>query len=230
MNILLVGANGRMGKAIQEIDNNKVKIIAGVDLFTDGKIPIFLSFNEIDQNTLAKIDMVLDFSSPTILEAELEFCKQHRFSLIICCTGHTKKQLRAIKDYAKHMPILKTQNTSTGIFLIKTMLNSGKQMLDGFDVCIIETHHKNKKDKPSGTAKMLMDTLGNKQELSVYSIRGGTNAGEHEIKLMGEYESISIKHVAEDRKLFAVGAIKICEKFSHISKNGYYELDDILKA
>ena len=226
MNILLVGANGKMGRCVIGGSCEKVNIVAGVDKVGEGVIPIYKSFGDIDENILHKLDMVLDFSLPNVIEMELEFCKKNNLPLVICATGHMESQLQSIKEYSKFFPILKTANTSLGVFMVKEMLNAIKDLVGDYDISIIETHHKNKKDMPSGTAKSLAGVFTDRN-IEIHSVRGGTNAGEHEIRIMGEHESITIKHIAEDRRLFACGAIKMCEKFSQVNDCGLYSMDDI---
>ena len=226
MNILLVGANGRMGSIIQKENYKNVSVVAGLDINKGGKIPVYNYFSEISQKLMDDIDMVLDFSNPCVLTNELIFCKKNKLPLVVCCTGHSEKQMAIMTEYSKHIPILKLDNTSFGIYIIKKMLNSVKALIGDYDVCIIEAHHKNKKDAPSGTAKLIKNILEN-ESINTYSIRVGSVVGEHEVRLLGKCEQISIKHIAEDRSLFAKGALKICEKFSHIKNNGMYEIDDI---
>ena len=229
MNIILVGASGKMGRAIYDINKKNVKIIAGVDLIKNEKMQQnYQKFKEIPQKIINNCDILLDFSNPEVIYDELLFCKKYKIPLVICSTGHTNEQLNLINEASKAVPIFKTNNTSWGVYIVVRILRQFSKYFSNYDINIIEKHHRLKKDSPSGTAVMLKDAITeNNKNINILSVRGGTVVGEHEILFCGEHEYISIKHVAEDRKLFAYGAIKICEYMRHAKIAKLYSFDDL---
>lgn len=231
MNILIIGINGKMGKMLNSVANdNNCKIVAGIDKNAknyDKNTKIYENFEKIPEIITKKVDIVIDFALPDIINSELNYCIKNNKKLIICSTGHTEKQLQDIKIASKKIPIFKTANTSVGIALIQKILKDNLNIINDYRIEIIEKHHKNKKDKPSGTAKEMLNILNNQP--NCYSIRAGSIVGEHEILLFGESEQISIKHIAESRTLFAIGAIKIA-KFMHKQNLAkLYDMNDLLK-
>ena len=229
MKILLVGALGRMGKII--IENYSQQIIAGVDLKSEKvQIPIFSNFANIPKKTINDIDVVLDFSSPSVLEDEIKFCIQNNKPLVICATAHSNTQKKLIKCASKKIPVFVTNNTSLGVFLLDRIIDSVSKQLVKYDIGIIDIHHKNKKDVPSGTSKHIIDVL-NKYGVKpdIVSLRGGTEVGEHRIILMGENEKIEVSHTASDRRLFASGAIGICEYMNNNKVKKLYTMNDLIK-
>lgn len=240
MNILLVGINGRMGQEIlklaEEKFDNEINIVAGIDKVetcekykkNNKKIEIFGEFSNIYQNLIEKIDIVLDFSSPKIIQEELMFCKKYNKKLIVCSTGHSEENIKLIKKYSGYIPIFLSPNTSMGVAFLVSILKSYIKFIKNYEIKIIETHHKNKKDTPSGTAKSFIDELKSHYlNAEVISLRGGNCPGEHEIVLLGQNEKISIKHEAYSRELFAEGALKIAE-FMKDKKAGLYTMELLL--
>lgn len=228
MNILLVGINGRMGQYLKNIAINAGnKIIAGIDIKNDIKNNIYNNFN-INKNIIKDIDIVIDFSMPNIIDEELGFCIKNNKKLIICATGHTQDQIKLIENASKKVPIFLTANTSLGIALISKILKDNLDVINQYQVDIIEKHHINKKDAPSGTAKGFLQVLNKKaNNVNCYSLRAGSVPGEHEILLFGTGEQISIKHIAESRELFAVGALRIAEFMKNITKPSLYGMEDM---
>ena len=229
MNIILVGASGKMGQTICDLVNNRCNIIAGVDRIKNKKIhQIYENFEKIPQKIIKNCDILLDFAGNSVIKDELLFCKKNKISLVICSTGHTESELNLIKLASNEIPIFMASNTSFGISIISSILKAYLQFFDCYDVSIIEKHHVNKKDAPSGTAIVLKNSLGCfDKKIDIVSVRGGSVVGEHEVLFCGQYEQISIKHVAEDRKLFALGALKICEFMMSVSEAKLYSSDDL---
>lgn len=232
MNILLVGINGKMGQMLKSIAISKnYNIVAGIDKNTDKDektIKIFDKFEQIPQLIVNNIDIVIDFALPEIIDEELDFCIKNNKKLVICSTGHNQKQLQKIKQASNIVPVFKTANTSIGVALLEKMLQDNLNILSEYQIEIIEKHHKNKIDKPSGTAKELLKILNDKP--NCYSIRAGSVVGEHEILLFGNEEQISIKHKAESRGLFAFGAIKIAEFMQTQNSAKLYTMKNLLNA
>lgn len=229
MNILIVGINGRMGQMLKEVAiKNNHKIIAGIDIKKDVKNNIFNNF-KLPKNILEKIDIVIDFALPSVLNEEIDFCVKNNKKLIICSTGHTKEQIETIEKASKIIPIFKTTNTSVGIALILKILHENINILKDYQIELVEKHHAQKKDSPSGTAKSILNELDKAQKnIPCHSMRAGSVTGEHEILLFANGEQISIKHIAESRELFATGAIKIAEFMKKIKAPRLYNMFDLL--
>lgn len=229
MKILLIGSSGRMGKKVIECaSENNIEILAGVDIVCGGdKFKTYKKVDDIPQSITNEVDVVLDFSLPQNTKNVLEFCKKNSKKLVICCTGHNADDLKHINESSKFIPIFITGNTSIGVYLICKILSDNKNIFKKYDIDIIEKHHKNKKDAPSGTAKMFGKCLSDDDErITYHSIRSGTIVGEHEIMLSTNYEQIYLRHVAQDRKLFAEGALKICEFIAEKNQSGLYSMED----
>lgn len=228
MQIILVGINGKMGQILNNIANkNGHKIIAGIDVKNSGK-NIYTNFN-LPQKILKNSDIVVDFARSEALEEEIEFCKNNNLKLIICSTGHSKKQLNLIKNASKKIPIFLAPNTSLGVAIISKILNDNLRLLKQYDISIIEKHHSQKVDSPSGTAKaFLKDLKPLNKKIDCVSLRHGTVFGEHQILLFGQGEQIEIKHVAQSRELFALGTLRIVEFMKNICHAGLYTMQDIL--
>ncbi len=249
INILLCGANGNMGKNVSEIVSEKddFQITCGVDKNTDmfSNYPVFLTFSDV----VDKCDVILDFSTPALIDDMLSFAKKNKLPVVICTTGYSDEQTEKIREAAKEIPIFFSYNMSLGISLLKDLAKKAATVLgDGFDVEIIEKHHNQKIDAPSGTAIMLADEINgvfdnsysyefdrhskrqkrDKNEIGIHSVRGGTIVGEHEILFAGKDEIIALSHSAFSKKVFAVGAINAI-KFIKDKPNGLYSMDDLLK-
>ena len=150
MNILIVGINGKMGKILNSVaKDNNCKIVAGIDKNTknyDKNTKIYENFEKIPEIITKKVDIVIDFALPDIINSELNYCIKNNKKLIICSTGHTEKQSQDIKMASKKIPIFKTANTSVGIALIQKILKDNLNIINDYRIEIIEKHHKNKKN------------------------------------------------------------------------------------
>ena len=228
MNILLVGANGKMAKNVKVVNKKFKHVIFELDKNTENNMQ-FKSFFDISNEIAKKIDVVLDFSSPQVLKSELNFCEKHKIPLIICSTGQSKADNTIIKKYSSLFPIAIVPNTSLGIYLMTKMLKSILKNIKDFDIDLVESHHKLKKDAPSGTAKMLIKILEN-YDVNIHSIRAGEIVGTHEIILTSQYEQLKISHTAFDKKLFALGALNLCQKFQKTISPKLYSIEEILSS
>ena len=253
MNILLVGSQGKMATKIKEIaEQNKATIIAEIDKnfcstfrckklasnddnlkTSNRKTDIkkshkyqYKKFCEIPSNIIKKIDVVLDFSNPEILKDELMFCSQNKLPLALCTTGQNRASFDLVNEYAKTVPIFMSSNTSFGINLVCNILKNFCQYFDSYDIDIVEYHHKNKIDCPSGTATELAKILHNYSP-HIHSIRAGDIVGKHDILLSSQYDQITISHQAFDRKLFAKGALDICHFLNRDIPPKLYTMNDI---
>lgn len=224
---ILVGACGKMGRVIADIVSKRedCEIIAGVDKFPkDCSFPVYESISEITD----KADAVIDFSHPSALDDLLNYSAKTGTSLVLATTGYDDEQKKKIKDASKVSPIFFTYNMSMGINLLANLAQKAVEILgDGFDIEIVEKHHNQKIDAPSGTALMLADAIcevtpnpmkyeydrhskrekRTKNEIGLHAVRGGTIVGEHEIIFAGRDEIITLSHSARSKEVFAVGAV-----------------------
>ena len=163
-------------------------------------------------------------------------------NIVIGTTGYTSDELKVIDEISKSNPVVYSANYSLGIILMNKLLKIATPILkDNFDIEVVEAHHKNKKDAPSGTAKMLINTLKSEtgyhevthaglrksDEIGVSVIRGGSVAGMHEVMYLGDDEVLSIKHEASSRLIFAKGAV-LASRFIIDKKDGLYNMDNVL--
>ena len=225
--IILSGALGKMGKAITAcVDNrNDCEIVAGIDLATEEcNFPIFKSFNDINVDA----DVIIDFSHPSVLNDLLAFAKEKKIPAVIATTGLNDEQIEDIKNASKVVPLFFSANMSIGVSLVSELAKKAAKVLQGsFDIEIVEAHHNQKIDAPSGTALMLADSISEaldekpiyefdrhskrmkrtKNEIGIHAVRGGTIVGEHEIIFAGPDEVIKISHSAYSKQLFANGSV-----------------------
>lgn len=247
--LILNGANGKMGKTIIELVKTNEKnfnIVYGVDKNTEKNIYNIEIYNNFKEDI--KTDVIIDFSNPDSLESVLSFSTKTKTPIVIATTGYSQKQIEKIKNASKETAIFFTFNMSIGInLLIELVKNSYKILKNNFDIEIIEKHHNQKIDAPSGTAIMIANAINeeadgkfeyiyNRQnvrkkrennEIGIHSIRAGTIVGEHEVIFSGEDETISISHIATSKKIFAVGSLKAAE-FIKTKKSGLFNMKDLL--
>lgn len=247
MKIILSGCTGSMGKVITELiskEKIKMEIVAGFarKKRRDFKYPIYNNFTEIREEA----DLILDFSSHSCLEEILDYALKMNLPVVLASTGYSKDQERQIKSASNEIPILYSGNMSIGINVLLNVLEKLSRDLEGFNIEIIEKHHKYKSDSPSGTANMLFDAvnkgrdgsllkkegrhgidlLRKPEEVGIHAIRGGTITGEHSVIFAGIDEIIEIKHIASSKTIFAIGALKAC-KFIIDREVGLYDMKDV---
>ncbi|MDQ0150462.1 4-hydroxy-tetrahydrodipicolinate reductase [Eubacterium multiforme] len=246
--IILNGASGKMGTVITNIvkDFKDLEIVAGIDRFPkkDSPYKIFASPSDVD----IEYDVLLDFSRAEALKGLLELTEKTKKPLIICSTGFSKEDLDLIDEKSKTLPLFRSANMSLGINLINSLLKKVAPLLYGnYDIEIIEKHHNQKVDAPSGTALLLADTIKDsldeetkyvygrsghhkreKEEIGIHAIRGGSIVGDHDVIFAGTGEVIELNHKAISREVFAVGALKACEYMSKVTKPGLYTMDDVI--
>lgn len=242
-NIIISGINGKTGKYVYRSAKEQcLNVVCGVDKAKSEEpdCPVYSSFDLITQTA----DVVIDFSSPSNLFGLLDYCVSTKTPLVICTTGYSPEEEKEISDAAESIPILKISNTSLGVSLfIKTITDLAAKLPD-YDIEIIEKHHNEKKDSPSGTAKKIIESLirvkknadivygrkGNNVringEIGVHSVRGGSVTGEHTVYFFGKNDYISITHSALDKKLFSDGAIEAA-RFISTKSNGLYNEKDL---
>lgn len=245
--IVLNGCSGKMGKMITECAKNfkNLEIIAGIDKFpSNTSYPIFENIQDLN----IEYDVLLDFSRADALRDLIELTEKTNKPLVICSTGFTQEDLDLIEEKSKSLKLFKTGNLSYGVNLICSLLRKITPMLYGnYDIEIVEKHHNQKVDAPSGTALMLADAAkesikdttkyvygreGNakreENEIGIHAVRGGGIIGDHEVIFAGTGEVIELTHKAISREVFAVGALKACEYMASVTQPGIYDMNDVI--
>ena len=248
--IMLSGCNGRMGQAIVAAvaGMDTMNIIAGVDTFTEKKneFPVYSDAMEYG----GQADVVIDFSNPSSLSSILSYCITKHTPLVLATTGHTEQQIAEIESATAKVAVFRSANMSLGINLITELAKQTTKLLAGaYDIEIVESHHNQKLDAPSGTALLIADAVKSvfpsgdaeyiynrqdrrekrgKNEIGIHSIRGGTIVGDHNILFAGNDELIEIRHSALSRSVFANGAIKAAA-FMADKTTGLYSMEDIIR-
>lgn len=246
--IILSGANGKMGRVIQNVVSlrDDCEIVAGVDLNTEStSFPVYTDINEITE----KADVIIDFSNPVLLDNLLAYSKANKMPLVIATTGYDDNQKAQINDASKECPIFFTYNMSMGINLLANLAKKAVSVLGSdFDIEIIEKHHNQKIDAPSGTALMLADAIcekidndmkyeydrhskrekRTKNEIGLHAVRGGTIVGEHDIMFCGRDEIITLSHSARSKEIFAVGAVNAAV-YMNGKDAGLYDMAELIK-
>ena len=245
--IILCGANGKMGRVIRDIVSKRddCRIAAGIDLNTQSdSFPIYSSFDEIKEDA----DVIIDFSHPSALTNILTYCKKRKMPVILATTGFSDVQKKEFTEASNEIPVFFSANMSLGINLLIALAKTATKLLEGnFDIEIVERHHNQKIDAPSGTALAIADAIDEtlsypaeyvydrhavrkkrkKTEIGLHAVRGGTIVGDHDIIFAGTDEVIELKHSAHSKEVFAVGAIKAA-KFITDKPAGLYNMNDII--
>ena len=247
--IILNGCNGKMGMAVSRIvaERNDCEIVAGIDLNTEStrEFPIYKSIKNV-----AKADVIIDFSHPSCLSDLLEYAVTTKTPIVVATTGLSDADIENVKSAAKAVPVFFTFNMSLGInLLIELSKTASKVLGDRFDVEIIEKHHNQKIDAPSGTAIMLANAINevndgkytyeyNRQarrekrdckEIGIHAIRGGNIVGDHEVIFAGHDEIISLSHSASSKEVFAAGAVNAAVFISDV-KPGLYDMKNLITS
>lgn len=247
-NIILNGACGKMGTVIAKCVSKRddCRVVCGVDLYSsdENSFPVVDDFKKVD----AGADVIIDFSNPKSLDSMLEYAKENKMPVVICTTGFSKSQVDQIKEASEYLPIFYSGNMSLGINLIIELSKKACNVLgDAFDIEIIEKHHNQKLDAPSGTALMIADALAStmdeapcyvydrhsyrkareKNEIGIHSVRGGTIVGEHEVIFAGHDEVLKISHTAQSKEIFAEGSINAAIFLSQ-KPNGLYNMSNMI--
>jgi len=249
--MIIHGCMGRMGQVLTATAESAsdVEVVAGIDLLAgegDTDFPVFASLQECR----AEADVVVDFSSPKALSSLLKGVKEKKIPLIIATTGHTQEDRALIAEASETVPIFVSANMSLGVNLLSEMAQKAATVLgESFDIEIIERHHNQKKDAPSGTALLLADSInevflqgkryvygrhGREElrqgsELGIHAIRGGTVVGEHEIVFAGKDELVELRHSAASRHIFALGALEAV-RYLLDKPPGLYSMKEMITA
>lgn len=249
LNILLVGCNGKMGQAVTNValSRNDMNIVCGVDPYGIEKsdYPVYESFSDVKE----KVDVIVDFSNPAVFDNLYEFTNNNKLPVVICTTGFDDEQRERIRELSESVPVFYSGNMSLGINLLIELSKKAASILgDSFDIEIIEKHHNQKLDAPSGTALMIADGISDtlndtpqytydrhsyrmkrkKNEIGIHSVRGGTIVGEHSVIFAGNDEVLTLTHQAQSKALFATGALSAAKFMSEMSP-GLYNMGDMLK-
>ena len=247
MDILLCGAGGRMGAAVAAAANETGhRIAAGIDPNPAATSP-FPVFSSPEECTV-QADVIIDFSHHSALPALLDFAEARHIPAVICTTGHTEEELSRLARAAERIPVFYSRNMSLGINLLMALCRRAAAALGtDFDVEIVEKHHRNKLDAPSGTALMLADAVASadeephpltfdrtarravrpRGEIGISSVRGGSIVGEHEVIFAGKDEVLTLTHTATSREVFATGALRAAA-FLAGKPAGLYDMNNLL--
>ncbi|MBQ9862004.1 MAG: 4-hydroxy-tetrahydrodipicolinate reductase [Clostridia bacterium] len=245
--IILSGCNGKMGKTIAQCAAARTdcEIVAGFDINTEASTyPVFAD----PAACSVEADVIVDFSHPAMLDGVLAYAKAHKLPIVIATTGLSDNQLKAIQEASREIAVFSSANMSLGISLLAELAKKAASVLGtSFDVEIIEKHHNQKIDAPSGTALMLGDAVKEglpysptyvfdrhavrqkrePHEIGFSSIRGGTIVGEHDVLFAGHDECITLSHSATSKSVFAVGAINAA-LFLIGKSAGYYTMKELV--
>ncbi len=249
--IIMHGCNGKMGQVISSLlaEDKEAQLIAGVDVFDDGHnpYPVYKEIQECD----VEADCLIDFSSAPAVDAMLDYCVERNLPCVLCTTGLEEVQLQKVEKAAEKIAVLRSANMSLGINMLLKLLKSAAGILApaGFDMEIVEKHHRLKVDAPSGTALALADSineeLGNQytyvydrsvrrekrpeKEIGISAVRGGTIVGDHDVIFAGADEVITFSHTAYSKAVFAKGAIQAA-KYLAGKPAGKYDMSDVIDA
>lgn len=247
--IIINGCNGKMGRAVAAAitARDDCEIFAGVDIYNkvQNSFPTFDTINEINGG-----DVIIDFSNPASLPSLLEYAVSTKTPIVIATTGYSEADIENIKEASKAIPVFFTFNMSLGINLLCSLAVTASKILgNGFDVEIIEKHHNQKVDAPSGTAIMLANAINeandNKynyvydrhsvrekrsaNEIGMHAVRGGSIVGDHDVIFAGHDEVITLSHSAYSKEVFAVGAVNAAA-FIASKPAGLYDMKDLING
>lgn len=247
--IILIGCNGRMGQMITNIvaDDEGAQIVAGIDIVDnrDNGYPVYTELLACREEA----DAIIDFSSAQEIEKRVDYAVERKIALVECSTGLTDEQTKYLLAAGDKIPVLRSANMSLGVNLLMKLVQEAAKKLaaEGFDIEIVEKHHNQKLDAPSGTALALADSINeamdnqyeyvydrsqvrkkrDKKELGISAVRGGTIVGEHDVIFAGTDEVVTFSHTAYSRGVFAKGSV-VAAKFLRGKKPGHYDMADVL--
>ena len=252
MNILIYGIGGKMGKMLIDglANDQEATLVGGVDKFADPKnftVPVFKSAADIN----VKVDALIDFSRAEALDDILAYATKNKVPSVICTTGYSDAQLKQIEEASKIIPIFRSSNMSLGINLVIDLCRKASQLLkEDCDIEIIEQHHNQKVDAPSGTAIAIANAINEeysnekefvygrketnkkreKKEIGIHAVRGGTIVGKHDVLFISQDEVVTIAHEAQSRAVFAKGAIRAAKYLTTLTKPGIYNMQDLVQS
>ena len=247
---IMHGCNGKMGRVITGLisEDEGIRIVAGVDAYTavPNEYPVFDSIEKCD----VEADVVIDFSNASAVDGLLSYCRARKLPVVLGTTGLSEAQLAEVEDAAKETAVLKSANMSLGINLLLKLLQDAAKVLGpaGYDIELVERHHNQKVDAPSGTAIALADSVNealdhqytyvydrsqvrqkrDKKEIGISAVRGGTIVGDHEVIFAGTDEVIEFRHTAYSKSVFGKGAVEAA-KFLAGKPAGRYDMSDVIQ-
>lgn len=247
--IIMHGCNGHMGQVISGIveKDPDAEIVAGIDIADQGKnsYPVFTDIDACQ----VEADAIIDFSSAKATDKLLEYSAARQIPVVLCSTGLSQEQLAKVEETSRKVAVLKSANMSLGINTLLKLVQDAAKVLAaaGFDMEIVEKHHRLKLDAPSGTALALADSINeamdnqyhyvydrsqkrekrDDKEIGISAVRGGTIVGEHEIIFAGQDEVIEFKHTAYSKAIFGTGAVEAA-KFLAGKPAGRYDMSDVI--
>lgn len=246
---IMHGCNGKMGRVITGIvkEDKEIEIVAGIDAYTEvpNDYPVFEKLELCD----VEADVIIDFSNAKATDSLLDYCVEKQIPVVLCTTGLTEEQLKKVKEASTKVAVLKSANMSLGINLLMKILKDATKVLAtaGYDIEIVEKHHNQKVDAPSGTALALADSINEaadneyhyvydrsqvreereQKEIGISAVRGGTIVGDHEVIFAGTDEVIEFKHTAYSKAVFGKGAVEAA-KFLAGKPEGHYDMSDVI--
>lgn len=247
--LIMHGCNGKMGQVISGLvaEDEEACIVAGIDCMDDGhnSYPVFTDIENCD----VEADALIDFSAATAVDALLDFCEKRKLPCVLCTTGLSEEQLKRVEKLAETTAVLRSANMSLGINLLLKLLKEAADVLAaaGFDIEVVEKHHNQKVDAPSGTALALADSINEecngayeyvydrskvrrkraKKEIGISAVRGGTIVGEHDVIFAGADEVVTFSHTAYSKAVFGKGAIQAA-KFLAGKPAGLYNMSAVI--
>ena len=249
--VVMHGCNGHMGRVITDLCKNdeSINIVAGVDKFKaiPNDYPVFDSIEQVNVD----FDVIIDFSNAAAVDELLNYCESHNKPVVLCTTGLSEETLAHVDAATKKIAVLRSANMSLGINTLFDLCKKATQVFAdaGFDIEIVEKHHNQKLDAPSGTALALADACNEaldekyeycygradrrekrpKNEIGISAVRGGNIVGEHEVIFAGLDEVITIKHTAYSKGVFAKGAVEAA-KFLAGKPAGLYDMKKVIEV
>ena len=246
---IMHGCNGKMGQIISHFaaKDTELKIVAGIDVYDEqlNDYPVFKSLDRCD----VKADVIIDFCSARAVDSLLDYCEKTKTPVVLCTTGLSKEQLDRVNALSKECAVLRSANMSLGInLLLKLVKEAAARLSDaGFDIELVEKHHNQKLDAPSGTAIALADSMKealsddyfyvydrssvrqkrDPKEIGISAVRGGNIVGEHEVLFAGTDAVVEFKHTAYSKAVFAKGAL-VAAKYLAGKPAGMYDMQDVI--
>ena len=247
---IMHGCNGKMGQVISGLikEDPQIEIVAGIDTFQEitNEYPVFASLKECK----VEAEVVIDFSNASAVDELLETCVERNLPVVLCTTGLSEEQLQKVEDAGRKVAVLRSANMSLGINLLMKLLKEAAAVLApaGFDIELVEKHHNQKLDAPSGTAVALADSVNEalnneytykydrsqerkkreKNEIGIVAVRGGTIVGEHDVIFAGADEVITFQHTAYSKAVFGKGAVEAAIYLAG-KPAGMYGMSDVIQ-
>lgn len=247
--VIMHGCNGKMGQVITDMVKNDdtAEIVAGIDVVDnrDNGYPVFTDIDACD----VPADVIIDFAAAVAVDKLLDYSVKHKIPVVLCTTGLSETQIAKVEEASRKVAVLRSANMSLGINTLMKLLKEAANIFApaGYDIEIVEKHHNQKVDAPSGTALALADSINearnneyeyvydrsqvrkkrDKKELGISAVRGGTIVGEHEVIFAGVDEVIEFKHTAYSKSVFAKGAVE-AGKYLAGKPAGLYNMSDVI--